>query len=55
MTTEEAKKYFGGIKELAAAIDVWPHVIYRWGMFPPMARQYELQVKSKGRLKAEKE
>jgi len=55
MTTEEAKKYFGGIKGLATAIDVWPHVIYRWGKFPPMPRQYELEVKSGGKLKAEPE
>jgi len=55
MTTDEAKQHFGGIKGLATAIDVWPHVIYRWGKFPPMARQYELEVKSGGKLKAEPE
>jgi hypothetical protein len=53
MTTDEAKQHFGGIKGLATAIDVWPHVIYRWGKFPPMPRQYELEVKSGGKLKAE--
>jgi hypothetical protein len=55
MTTDEAKQHFGGIKGLATAIDVWPHVIYRWGKFPPMPRQYELEVKSGGKLKAEPE
>ena len=54
MTTEEAKKYYGGIKPLAEALDIWPHVIYRWGSHPPMARQYELQVKTGGALKAER-
>ena len=53
MTTDEAKQHFGGIKGLATAIDIWPHVIYRWGKFPPMPRQYELEVKSGGKLKAE--
>jgi len=30
-------------------------VIYTWGDEPPMARQYELEVKTKGDLKAEDE
>lgn len=53
MTTKEAIAWYGSIKALAAAIDVWPHVISRWGEKPPMARQYELEVKTKGELKAD--
>ena len=53
MTTQEAIKHFGSIKALAAALDIWPHVISRWGERPPRARQYELEVKTKGELKAD--
>lgn len=54
MTTEEAIKHYGGIKQLADALSIWPHVIYRWGHNPPMARQYEIQVKTGGKLKVQK-
>ncbi|MCK9506092.1 MAG: Cro/CI family transcriptional regulator [Porticoccaceae bacterium] len=53
MTTQEAKDFFGGIKELAEALGIWPHNISRWGKFPPMARQYEIEIKTKGALKSE--
>ena len=55
MTTKESIQFYGGIRALADAIGVWPHVIYRWGDHPPMARQYELFVKSNGVLKIENE
>ena len=54
MTTQEAIKHYGSIRELAKVLDVWPNVIYQWGEFPPMGRQYELEVKTGGELKAEK-
>jgi hypothetical protein len=54
MTTEKAIKYYGGIKELAEALGIWPHNISRWGDYPPIKRQYEIEVKTKGKLKAEK-
>jgi hypothetical protein len=53
MTTKEAIAHFGSIKKLADALSMWPHVIYRWGEHPPKARQYELEVKTGGKLKAE--
>jgi hypothetical protein len=55
VTTKQAIDYYGGIKNLADALGMWPHVIYRWGEHPPKARQYELEVKTGGKLKAEKE
>lgn len=51
MTTQEAIDYYGSAKALADALGIWPHVIYRWGSQPPKARQYELEVKTKGALK----
>lgn len=53
MTTQQAIDHYGSIKGLADALGVWPQVIYRWGEHPPMARQYELQVKTKNKLKAQ--
>lgn len=53
MTTDEAIKFFGTKKALAQALDIWPHVISRWGKYPPMARQYELEVKTQRELRAE--
>lgn len=54
MTTRDAIQHYGSVKALAEALNIWPHVIYRWGDYPPIARQYELQVKTKNKLKAEK-
>lgn len=53
MKTKDAIDHFGGVKPLAEALGIWPHVIYRWGDTPPMARQYEIEVKTGGKLKAE--
>lgn len=55
MKTQEAIDFYGGVKELANVLGVWPQVIYSWGNEPPMARQYELEVKTGGKLKASTE
>lgn len=52
MKTQDAIDHFGGIKQLADALGIWPHSIYRWGETVPLARQYELEVKTNGELKA---
>jgi len=53
MKTEEAVNHFGGQKQLASALGIWPHNIKRWGEKPPMLRQYELEKLTEGKLKAE--
>jgi len=53
MKTQDAIKFFGGIKPLADALGIWPHNISRWGKYPPISRQYEIEVKTNGALKAE--
>lgn len=55
MKTEEAIAYYGSLKKLADVLDVWPQVIYQWGGKPPMSRQYELEVKTEGTLKADRQ
>lgn len=55
MKTQEAIDYYGSTKKLADALGIWPQVIYTWSETPPMARQYELEVKTEGALKADRE
>ena len=55
MTTQEAIEHFGSVKKLADALGIWPQVIYTWGEAPPMARQYELEVKTGGTLRADRQ
>lgn len=52
MTTQEAIDHYGGLRQLAQELGVWPQVIYQWGDHPPMGRQYEIEVKTGGKLKA---
>lgn len=55
MKTADAVRHYGGIKELAKELGIWPHNISRWGENVPMARAYELEVKTGGKLRAEDE
>ena len=52
MKTQDAIDHYGGIRQLAEVLKTWPQTIYQWGEFPPMGRQYELQIKTGGKLKA---
>ncbi len=52
MTTDEAIKFYGGKMQLATALGIWPQTVYQWGEFPPMSKQYEIEVRSGGKLKA---
>jgi hypothetical protein len=53
MKTQEAIDYWGGVKNLADALKTWPQTIYQWGEYPPIGRQYEIEVKSDSQLRAE--
>lgn len=55
MKTKDAIAHYGDIKKLAAALNMWPHSIYRWGNKVPLARQYELQIKTNGKLSVSKD
>ena len=55
MKTQDAIDYYKGIRQLAEALETWPQTVYQWGEYPPMVSQYELQIKTGGKLKAEKE
>ena len=54
MDIEAVISYFGSVKAAAKALDVYPQVIYQWkanGI--PALRQYQVQVMTKGKLKAD--
>lgn len=55
MKTQDAINFYGGLKQLSDALGTWPQTVYQWGKYPPMGRQYELQIKTDGKLMAEKE
>lgn len=50
MTTDEAIAFFGGRKQMAAALKIGLHGTYRWGDHPPKLRQFEMERMSDGEL-----
>jgi hypothetical protein len=53
MKTQEAADFFGSRVKLADALGITPAAITGWGEVPPLPRQYQIQVLSKNKLKAE--
>lgn len=53
MKTAEAIQYFGTAAALAKAIKIKPPSVSEWGDYPPITRQYQIQVITNGELKAE--
>lgn len=51
MTTKEAIEFFGSRAELARKLEIYNGAITQWGDEPPMARQWQIQVLTKGKLK----
>ncbi len=52
MTTQQAVDHFGSVRALAHALGITTQAVYAWGSAPPVAVQYEFQVKTGGSLKA---
>lgn len=55
MTTQEAVDHYGGIKQLAQALNVYPQAIKNWGSRPPRGRQFELYVLTNKELQIDEE
>lgn len=55
MSTDEAIKFFGGVKQLARFLNRWPQSVYTWKERPPMSIQYELEVRTLAALAADKD
>lgn len=53
MKTKEAADFFGGKRKMAEALGVSPSAVSQWGEFVPLIRQYQIQVVTKGKLKAQ--
>lgn len=54
MTLHEALDHYGSRKALADALGLWPQTVYAWGDSIPLARQYEIEVRTGGKLKADR-
>lgn len=54
MTTKQAIDYFGGIRETAEFLGLTYQAVHAWDKRPPMRAQYEIEVRTKGKLKADK-
>ena len=52
MTTQDLVEHFGSKIAIAKALGIWHTTISSWGVYPPLGRQYELQVITNGKLKA---
>jgi hypothetical protein len=55
MTTDECIAHFGGKPKLAQALGVRLPSLYDWGHYPPPLRQLQLQILTRGKLKAEED
>lgn len=55
MKTQEVADFFGGRKKLADALGIRPSAVSMWGEKIPVSRQYQIQVISKGKFKADQE
>lgn len=54
MKTQTAIKHFGSRAALASAIGVDTSATHHWGEFVPELRQYQIQVVTKNKLKADR-
>ncbi len=53
MTKAKAIEHFGSATKLASAVGVTKQTVSQWGEYPPGGRQFQLQIMTKGKLKAE--
>jgi len=53
--TADAIRFYGSVAKLADALNITPQAVYDWGDLVPRGRAFELQVLTRGELKAEPE
>ena len=51
MKTQDAADFFGSRVKLAKVLGVSSAAVTGWGEYPPIPRQYQIQVMSKNKLK----
>lgn len=54
MKTKDAIKWAGTVRRLANRMQISTMTIYKWGEYPPIAKQCQIEVISHGELKAER-
>jgi DNA-binding transcriptional regulator YdaS (Cro superfamily) len=52
MKTQDAIDLFGSGRAVAHALGITPAAVYQWGDYVPLARQFELQRITRGKLRA---
>lgn len=53
MTYDQSIKFFGTQSEMARALGVEPPSVYEWKNGIPLVRQYQIELATKGKLKAD--
>lgn len=53
MTTSDAVSHFGSATKLARALGIKPAAVSQWGEYPPLLRQFQIELVSKRKLRAE--
>lgn len=51
MRTSEVIEHFGGVKQVADALEIWPQAVYQWGDIVPESSAYKIEVITDGALK----
>lgn len=54
MTTEQVLAHYGNQMKVAGILNISRQAVNGWGERPPLPKQYELEVKSGGALKADR-
>lgn len=54
MKLKEVADFFGGKKKLADALGIYPSAVTQWGKTVPLGRQYQIEVMTKGKFRAER-
>jgi len=55
MLTQDAIQYYGSARRMARALGVQRHAISMWGKRPPIGRQYQIEVLTRGALCADRD
>jgi DNA-binding transcriptional regulator YdaS (Cro superfamily) len=51
MRTSEVIEYFGGVKKVADALEIWPQAVYQWGDIVPEKTAYKIETITNGVLR----
>lgn len=54
MKTQQVAEFFGNKKKLAEALGIRPSAVTMWGETIPVSRQFQIEVLSKGKFKADR-